>query len=117
MSIIDQNTCFLLKYEDNYADEFKVEGFTIYDSTYRHIVQAIIANFKDLEGSYEFYFGSNQWIEYKTFKSLFNRFEIIEIPFDEYTYLRKTFGLEYGIIPDLREIYYDYFDTDYDDNE
>lgn len=82
----------LVKFKDNYADEFDVEGFRLFtDDSWRAFLDQL-PQYPD-----ETYFGTNEYIEYSTKASYLKTLEVLEISEKEYKILLKLFGTD--IIP------------------
>lgn len=83
----------LIKYNDNYADEFDVEGFLILtDEEWEnqlHISKLVF----DTLGSVEIYFGTNEFIEYDSFDEWLNTFKVKDISDELAKEIIEIFGL------------------------
>ena len=103
----------LVAFNDNWADEMDVEGFHIYKSKEefdKELKEEILdyAGIEDEEYEnfisgddfwYTYGIGSNESLEYESFKDLYNKFSITEISNEEYEILNKYFGCSYGQFP------------------
>lgn len=113
----------LVKFRDNYADEFNVNGFTFLKNKEEFellLVQTWLessweGNLKDLwsssfevlkevldeEANYEqeFYFGSNQELIFENFEDFCSSFTTKEVSDEEYNLLVSLFGTKYGYLP------------------
>ena len=96
---------WLVKFADNWADEMDVEGFAVLETKdFMGYIQLIEAVAKKIDSGaiFEWYIGTNEWIDYcegRKFKDAFS-FEVIN---DEHGETLKTFLLEgfdsYGLFP------------------
>lgn len=85
----------LVKYTDDYADEFDIYGFNIFtDEEYEKFIEII-----NLVESIEFCFGSNQSIEYETPEDLKSCFIIRKLTEQQYKEIGMCFSLPYGYFP------------------
>ena len=83
---------YLAKYVANYADEFYCEEFCIFNNFSEYIdfirrIELIIES-----DDTEFYFGTNEYIEYVHIDELEKDIELIKISEDEATIFRNYFG-------------------------
>lgn len=82
---------FLIKFERNWADEFDVSGFVALPEQeweeYKIKFREIVRNSK-----FEYYFGTNQSIEWNGTDEYLNDFKVSEISSDEYNFLLKNFS-------------------------
>lgn len=82
----------LVKFNDNYADEFDVDGFMVISKNqFDKDVELVKKWFADY-GDAEFYFGTNEALSYDDFDDWFNSFSVTEITDDEAQVLTKLFG-------------------------
>ena len=106
----------LVKFDNNYADEFDTHGFSImtqyeFDSYIASAKQAFInaasADLSDsdwkiwCDTSVEVYFGTNEqwsWIDYEDFIS---ETKCEQISIEAMKYIVTNIGSEYGMFPDL----------------
>lgn len=92
------NPCVLVKYSVNYADEFDCDGLGIFTlDRWDIIVSNTKKAFKDCNTSIELYFGSNESIEFESFKEWYNCFSVTPITQEEYDTLKQLIFPEYGI--------------------
>ena len=101
---------YLLKYDDNYADEFDISGFRVYDEPgYDSFKERV----KSAKYPQERYFGTNEFVEFDSAKDYLKRIDISEISEIEAKVLMKLFSYgdyaQYGefLEPDAREDYDD----------
>jgi hypothetical protein len=98
---------FLVKYDNNYADEFDLEGFYVMEGESKKDIQKqLLCTEYDEEGEktgeeftnfpFERYFGSNECIEYEDKKDYLSCFTIEEITLEESNVLNKLFGGGFG---------------------
>jgi len=96
---------YIIKESADYADEFNVEGFGIYESSLNEeeLLLKIIENFPY---SGEIYFGTNEWIEITNEEELSDAIYIEEISEQEYNTIFKIFeGNSGGMTPINDRIY------------
>jgi hypothetical protein len=85
---------YLLRYDDNWADEFDVEGFRIYDQEeYDDFKKRV----KAAEYPQQMYFGTNEGIDVDSAKDYLDRIDVTEITEAEAKVLNKFFDGDYGI--------------------
>ena len=95
--------CF---YNDNYADEFDVEGFLLatdeeLDKLKKQLQEAF-EEMKQYRGAeFNYYCGSNQSIYYPSYESVLEAYTFNEISKEEYDVIKKTIGDTYGSIGPL----------------
>lgn len=91
----DENKEYLITYSDNWADEMDIDGHRIMSGSElnEYIKYAKLVFKKD--GCYDYYIGTNQEINYESFKDFAEHFEIQEISEEEHKVLSK-FGFSYG---------------------
>lgn len=102
---------YLLIYGDNFSDEFDVEGFTLMstedfvrwsDTLYE------LRDWMDKGHQYDFYFGTNEWIEYDNFAEFSRCFRRIKITQEHRELLEKLAGSNkvFGLMPTVKDIEY-----------
>jgi hypothetical protein len=88
---------YLVKYEDNYADEFDIQGFRIFTEVELKAFKTLV---KTAKYPQEVYFGTNESISYDSFTDYMSRLDIEEVTEEEASLLTKLFGYdtttEYG---------------------
>ena len=76
----------LVKFDDNWADEMDVSGFKIFDNldAWNKALEEKKKRreLEDDDQYFEVCFGTNEYIEYDSFSSFLNRFQITEISKD-----------------------------------
>lgn len=93
----------LIRYDDNWADEFEVSGFyaTTIDEWEKFVHEVSQASYPQ-----EIYFGTNEFVEFETFEDFYNKLTIVHISEDEFITLGRLFaigetteagGFSYGI--------------------
>lgn len=105
----EDNQYYLIKYCDDYADEFEVEGFMILNGKQMDEWES---KFEELRKcfnnhcNFEFYFGTNEWVDYSSFEDFNKAFDTQKITKNEAVFLSKltnNFGT-YGIIPTVENV-------------
>jgi len=112
--------CYLVIEEDNYADEFDISGFRLYEAESeeelkKRILDDFFGNYiedeedeEDLQAT-EFpinvYFGTNECIEIEDEEEFFRGLRIEEISYFEYTAIQRTIGEDFGTLCRLRYWY------------
>lgn len=87
---------FLVKYEDNWADEMDIYGCAIMSEK---DVDAYFKAFRKVDASYSWYIGTNEEINFYSYEDFKHKFEIKEISPEEAKVLSK-FGFErFGLFP------------------
>lgn len=86
---------YLIKYNDDYADEFDVSGFRIVENI--HSWNNEIDNLSEDNKSY--CFGSDEVIEYDSAEDFCNALKITKISDEQYDTIHKLFGESYGHFP------------------
>lgn len=80
---------FMVKYEDNWADEMNIEGFMVMNSQE-------LENWKSrIPKKYRFNLGTNEEIEYDSKKEFLNTIKINSISVEEARFLYGHFGSDY----------------------
>lgn len=79
----------------NWADEFDTEGFlVITDENWNKFVEALT----DKDCKQEFYFGTNEALEFEDKNDYLRHFEVKEISAEEAETITKHLGKQYGTI-------------------
>ena len=83
----------LIKFASNYADEFDVEAFTVWDSEKTEQFFAIAEVFFDVypESEFEVNFGTNEYLTFEGYKDFRNCFEVVNIEDSEAEVFQKYF--------------------------
>lgn len=89
----------LVKYSDNYGDEFDVDGWKIYLPEEWPEFKKFITDNEDKLFPFEYYFGTNEGIEYESASDFLSKFEEVDLDKDKATHLISVFGQEYGHYP------------------
>ena len=93
----------LVTLEKDYADEFTVFGFKIFT---KRQWKSELKKFESITYPCEFYFGTNEMLEFDSFEDVQREFLVQDISKDEYEVFKKYFASEYdgeisfGFIPD-----------------
>jgi hypothetical protein len=83
----------LVKFQANYADEFDVYGFAVFQaSTWEEIKE--LARDLDWSNPIERYFGTNEAITFKSYADYIHHFKVTTISEAEFLMLKKLFGTE-----------------------
>lgn len=101
---------YLIRFQDNYADEFDVTGFAVVDQELWSCLQAEAKEHFSKYSQFDYYFGGNDCLEYKSYSEWESAFKIVETIDDEKSrWLIKAFGMwvpynekyihVYGIFP------------------
>lgn len=80
----------LVKYSDNYADEFNIEGFWVGTPNEWEDIKDVM---KKQNFPVEIYFGTNECMEYSNYQNWERQFTISKITDEEYKFLVKTFNI------------------------
>lgn len=94
----------LIKFASNYADEFDVEAFTVWDSEKTEQFFAIAEVFFDVhpEQEFEVNFGTNEYLTFEGYKEFRNSFEVVNIEETEAGVFQKYF---YEYLPENSPVY------------
>jgi hypothetical protein len=84
----------LLKYEDDYADEFDVYGFMLMTDEEWNKFEKVIDCMEDFPQ--EFYFGTNEQIIYENKENVKRAFKPIRISLEDAKVIKKLFGNQYN---------------------
>ena len=96
---------WLIKLTDNWADEIDIEGFSIMSTgQFAQWAKTVekVAKKIDEGRSFEWYFGNNEWIDWKTGKDFKEAFSCEVITDEEAEVLKRLLLYEfasYGIFP------------------
>jgi hypothetical protein len=96
---------YLIKYQDNYDDEFDIEGGFVVEEK-ESFLKNLRRTFEE-DGTFSFNFGSNESIDYNSYEDIISKFTITSITKEQEKVLRKLDLLSYGTFPEP--------DTFYDD--
>jgi hypothetical protein len=88
---------YLVKFGDDYADEFNVCGFCIVSKDVFDFQMRIVELFwKENPGcTKEFYFGTNEFMEYSSYQDIQETLTVTEISDEEILTFKKFFGEDY----------------------
>jgi hypothetical protein len=83
----------LIKFASNYADEFDVEAFTVWDSEKTEQFFAIAEVFFDVypESQFEVNFGTNEYLTFEGYEDFRNCFAVVNIEDSEAEVFQKYF--------------------------
>lgn len=110
----------LVIFSKDWADEFNVDGFRVYDSDkLESLKQRINAN---SSANFEYYFGTNEGWDEEVGEFFKHSYEFKEISNLEAEVIKKCFGNSFGVFPSLDSLANakdedDGFEEDYDDDE
>lgn len=97
-----EGDCCLINFCDNWSDEMDVEGFVIFD--YNEYLEWC-KNMNRLRAAmnnghaFEFYFGTNEWLDYENYDDFIVCFDRVRITKEEKEIVEKLFGKSYGVFP------------------
>lgn len=90
----------LVKYDSNWADEMDICGFCLMTKkAYEKWIKGWEELFKAIGGEFSFGVGSNEAIDYSSFKEFSGDLDVKEITDELYELLEIYFGKCYGIFP------------------
>lgn len=105
---------YLAKYEDNWADEFNIYGFEIMDQRQYDFLNVAIDNMIDKVGEFNYYFGTNEDIDYTSTAKIRRALTFQVISKEEFETLKKLglgcFGKDFA--SSLVERYVDYMEEE-----
>ena len=92
---------WLVTESGNYADEFNLEAMQIFEGeTEAEVLDSVfedrLSDEEDDEWPKEFYFGTNECIEYDSKEELYDSVSITEITKEEYDTINKLLGTSFG---------------------
>jgi hypothetical protein len=92
---------YLVHYKDDYADEFEISGFQIFEdlalARYLEEAKRCLAL-----GTQYYYFGSNEEVEFTDFEDLMRHFRILEITLHDKSVIDDLFTIyERGEFPEF----------------
>lgn len=82
-------TFYLVKYEDNWADEFNIYGLEILDQRQYDFLNMVIENVIDKVGEFNYCFGTNEDIDYKSTARIRKALTFQSITKEEFETLKK----------------------------
>lgn len=89
----------LVKFNCDYADEFDVEGFSVYtEEEWSEVVQGVKEGFENQTTSKEreVYFGTNEACTFENFDQWLNCFRVYTITDDEAAFVNRVFPYGFG---------------------
>lgn len=92
---------YLVKYSDNYADEFDIQGFRLFTETEYNEWDAEVCKLYYWPATYQF--GTNEDITYEDFDSYRYKIDVLEISEERYNFMSKCFGTTYGNFFDVTD--------------
>ena len=93
----NDNGKILVKTHYNWADEADFDGFEVMTETELAKAKAVVKKFFDEHGSYEFYVGTNEAIDFDDFDDIFGRHvKITPLTEAEAKVIEKLFDGKYG---------------------
>lgn len=94
---------YLVKYEDNYANEFDVHGFKVFTE------EELVDYKKEIYSKsfpIDIHFGNNEFVLYTDADDYFEFIEQTEISKVEYEFLSTAFGGSFGTFFDSNDFYW-----------
>lgn len=109
----------LLKYRNNYADEFDVKGFLVLSQSAWEEHKELASKVFKQNGEVEVGFGTNESISYHSLEDYLGSFKVSELTQDQYQVLWYLFGnradkIENGMVCLIDEGYLDEDEEDED---
>ncbi len=86
----------LLRYSNNYADEFDVDGFIVMSESAWEEHKAMAAKIFEEKAEVEVYFGTNEWISYYDLEEYVDSFKVTELTDTQFQVLKELFGVHYN---------------------
>ena len=90
----------IIKYEDDYADEFDVKGFSVIsfesEEEYNKYFSYLERIRTEITDEISLYFGSNEGIDYKNGKDFLKTISIEEITEEQYNTFKQLRLISYG---------------------
>ncbi len=91
----------LIKYSGNWADEIDVSGYKLMtEDQWNEYLQDFKQKFEE-DGEYNFCIGTNEDVEYSSFKGFEAAFKVKDIDDQEAKVLKKHLGESFGFFPEL----------------
>jgi hypothetical protein len=92
----------LVKFKKDYADEFDVTGVMVVS---KETWEKELEKFKTAKYPFEKYFGTNEYLEFDSFKDAMRSFKVYDLTQEEYEILKKFFHeysdiIQFGFIPE-----------------
>lgn len=84
----------LVKWRDNYGDEFDVESFDVREGGIEAVKKELAAVWSQLveDGEYDHYIGTNEFITYTSVEGIADKFSFIPLTQTQADFVRGTFG-------------------------
>jgi hypothetical protein len=89
----------LVKFKDNWSDEFDAEGFKLFNGVEWKEFKEVIE--KKIQFPAKGYFGTNEFLEYVDAKDYFGRLEIVDISEEGYQLIKNLFPKGCGLFVEL----------------
>lgn len=97
---------YLMKFDCYYADEFRVQGFSIITLDEYKMYQFVVDNQDKYTNSFDIGFGSNQEIYFKNLSEFLSCVEVSELSINDYRGISSQLGSSYGLVSPFRNIKY-----------
>jgi hypothetical protein len=97
----EESSYYLIRYADNYEDEFEVSGFVVLTSREMNDFDTALNVLETIMESTElsFYFGTNEEMVYDDFKFFLEAISVSVLSKSEGAFMLKQFGKSYGTHP------------------
>jgi hypothetical protein len=97
----EEGSYYLIRYADNYEDEFEVSGFVVLTSKEMNDFDTALNVLETIMESTElsFYFGTNEEMVYDDFKFFLEAISVSVLSKSEGAFMLKQFGKSYGTHP------------------
>lgn len=97
----EENSYYLIRYADDYEDEFEVSGFVVLTSKEMNDFDTALNVLETIMESTEFsfYFGTNEEMVYDDFKFFLEAISVSILSKSEGAFMLKQFGKSYGTHP------------------
>lgn len=86
---------YIVKFDDNYADEFDMEGFRLFKAESEDAIKDSLVD-ERVTFPCERYFGTNEAMDYDSKEQYFNAISIVEISEEEFNIISKYFPRGFG---------------------
>ena len=92
----------LVKFKKDYADEFDVSGLKV---VLKEDWEKEVERFRNCKYPFEKYFGTNEALEFDSFKELMSAFRVYDLDKEDYCILKKYFFqyndiIDFGFVPE-----------------
>lgn len=103
--------CYIVQFDENWSDEMDVHGFALFTAEeYSNWSQAMLRLCKAMSkgGSFDYYFGTNEFNLYEDYKEFEQCFTIKILPLEHANIIRDAFEMQtyYGIFPGIDDLNY-----------